>query len=329
MHRSTQALLRCPACASRLRLTGDEKEEADVETGVLRCDACAAEYPVLRGIPRFVPAENYAGNFGLQWNLFRMTQLDSHSGQPVSLSRFLRYTGWNADDMDGKLTLDAGCGAGRFAEVAASMGARVIAIDFSTAVDAARENLKHLENVDFVQADINALPFAPGTFPLVYCLGVIQHTPKPERSFRALAAATARAGRLALDVYPAHWKNWFFAKYWIRPITKRMSADTSLKLVQRIFPPLYALSRAVSRIPVFGKRLRYLIPVANYTNVYPLNERQLREWALLDTFDMWAPAYDQPQTRDTVRRWFEDAGFEEVEVFHSGFYVGRGVKPAS
>ena len=45
---------------------------------------------------------------------------------------------------------------------------------------------------------------------------------------------------------------------------------------------------------------------------------------------MWAPAYDQPQTMATLRAWFDEAGdFDDVEVFHSGFFVGRGRKPSS
>ncbi len=36
-------------------------------------------YPVRDFIPRFAPESNYADNFGLQWNKFRQTQLDSHS----------------------------------------------------------------------------------------------------------------------------------------------------------------------------------------------------------------------------------------------------------
>jgi hypothetical protein len=155
---------------------------------------------------------------------------------------------------------------------------------------------------------------------------VIQHTPDPAKSFKALARVTAPGGRLAVDVYPAVWKNLFFAKYWIRPLTRRISAETSLKIVNRLFAPLYGLSRLVDRIPFAGHYLRYLIPVVNYTDVYPLDERQLREWALLDTFDMWAPAYDKPQTLESVRAWFRDAGFTDVEAFHAGFFVGRGVK---
>jgi SAM-dependent methyltransferase len=299
----------------------------EVETGNLACAGCAAVYSIASGIPRFVPRENYAANFGLQWNLFSQTQLDSKSGQPISRNRFAAFTGWTDKDLKGAIVLDAGCGAGRFAEVALSLGARVVAVDFSGAIDAARDNLKGKGVIDFIQADINALPFAPESFAFVYCLGVIQHTPDPARSFQSLACVTAPGGRLAVDVYAAGWKNLFFAKYWIRPITRRMSVETSLRTVRRLFPALYPLSRLVGRIPVAGHYLRYLIPVANYTDVYPLNDRQLREWALLDTFDMWAPAYDQPQALATLRGWFKDTGFTNIEAFHAGFFVGRGVKP--
>lgn len=327
MHRSTLALLRCPDCSAALVLTGSEAAAGEIEEGRLHCAVCAGSWPIERGIPRFVPRANYAENFGVQWNLFRQLQLDSHSGRPISHDRFANYTGWTRADLDGALVLDAGCGAGRFAEIALSLGARVIAVDFSDAVDAARENLRGKGDIDFIQADINALPFAPGAFPRVYCLGVIQHTPDPAASFRALARMVAPGGALAVDVYPAGWKNLFFAKYWIRPITKRISAKTSLGIVKRIFPPLYALSRLVCRIPLAGHYLRYMIPVANYTNIYPLTKKQLREWALLDTYDMWAPAYDKPQRMKTLAAWFAEAGFVDTEIFHAGFFVGRGRRP--
>ena len=330
MRRSTLDLLRCPDCAGPLALDGGGSVPEEIEEGRLRCARCDHGWPIERGIPRFVaPTGNYAENFGMQWNLFRQLQLDSFSGVPISRDRFVNYTGWGEGDLRGKLVLDAGCGAGRFAEVALSFGARVVAIDYSNAVDAARENLKDRGDIDFIQADINALPFAPGTFEKVYCLGVIQHTPDPAASFDALAALVAPGGRLAVDVYPALWRNVFFAKYWIRPITRRISPQTSLRIVRRIFPPLYGLSRLVCRIPVAGRYLRYLIPVANYTNVYPLSRSQQREWALLDTYDMWAPAFDKPQKLKTLSGWFAAAGFTDVETFRAGFFVGRGTKPAT
>jgi SAM-dependent methyltransferase len=326
MRKATLELLRCPKCRGALALTTTETGD-EIESGTLGCAPCVADYPIKGGIPRFVPAENYAHNFGIQWNMFRKTQLDSHSGQPISRDRFLKYTGWTEADLKGALVLDAGCGAGRFAEVALSLGARLIAIDFSTAIEAARENLKDKGDVDFIQADITALPFSPETFDYVYCLGVIQHTPSPERTFEKLVEAVRPGGKLALDSYPRSWKKLFMAYYWIRPLTRRMKTERSLRLVRRLFPAMYGVSRVVCRIPLIGYHARYLIPVSNYTNVLPLNKEQLREWALLDTFDQWAPAYDQPQTLSTIRSWFQKAGFKAVEVFHSGIFVGRGTKP--
>ena len=60
--------------------------------------------------------------------------------------------------------------------------------------------------------------------------------------------------------------------------------------------------------------------------MYPLNAHQIKEWALLDTFDMLAPKYDNPQTSAKVRLWLEMAGLVEVEVFPDGHLVGRGQK---
>jgi hypothetical protein len=50
---------------------------------------------------------------------------------------------------------------------------------------------------------------------------------------------------------------------------------------------------------------------------------------VLDTFDMYSPAYDLPQSAHTVRSWFAAAGFERVEVFDGlNGVVGRGRRPA-
>ena len=65
------------------------------------------------------------------------------------------------------------------------------------------------------------------------------------------------------------------------------------------------------------------MPVADYTDLFPLNQKQLEEWALLDTFDWLSPQYDDPQRREVVREWIASAGFEHVEVVKAGFMVVR------
>jgi hypothetical protein len=66
-------------------------------------------------------------------------------------------------------------------------------------------------------------------------------------------------------------------------------------------PFLFAVTEILFRIPVAHKLLRFAIPVANYVGVLPLDMRQRYRWALLDTFDMLSPAYDQPMTEPQLR----------------------------
>ncbi|MFN9152611.1 MAG: class I SAM-dependent methyltransferase, partial [bacterium] len=143
-------------------------------------------YPVKDGVARFVPDDVYASNFGMQWNTFSRTQLDRYNGTTISRDRFRLVTGWSLEDLAGKRVLDAGCGAGRFAQIALDAGAEVVAVDLSSAVDACQANLGPHPRLTVVQASIYDLPFSPGSFDFVYSIGVLQHTPDVERAVKAL-----------------------------------------------------------------------------------------------------------------------------------------------
>jgi SAM-dependent methyltransferase len=310
-------LLCCPSCRGRL---------AQPDADSLLCAACGQSYAVRDGIPRFVPADNYASSFGLQWSVFRRTQLDSFSGHPISRQRFLRYTGWTEEDMRGALVLDVGCGAGRFTEIALSLGARVVALDYSSAVDVCRRNHEGVERLWVVQADICRMPFRDGVFDRVYCFGVLQHTPDVEKSFLALPAVLKTGGAIVVDVYPKLWTDALWPKYWLRHLTKRVNPATLFGRVRTAVRWFWPLSVAVGRVPLVGRKLRHLIPIVNYEGIYPLSPQQLRDWAVLDTFDMLAPAYDQPQSAATLESWMRKSGLADIEVFRSGFLVGRARK---
>lgn len=94
-------------------------------------------------------------------------------------------------------------------------------------------------------------------------------------------------------------------------------------LIQAV-PRMLAVSQAMGRVPVLGRVLQRMVPVADYTDRYPLNDQQLKEWAVLDTFDWLAPQYDNPQTVRTVASWLKDADLRDIEVFHEGHLVARG-----
>jgi 2-polyprenyl-3-methyl-5-hydroxy-6-metoxy-1,4-benzoquinol methylase len=317
--------LRFPKTGEPLRLENAEFEEGRVKSGTLTTDSRRDTCRVRDFIPRFVPESNYADNFGMQWNMFRLTQLDSHSGHPISASRFWKSTKWSPNDLKGRWVLDVGCGAGRFAEVALNAGANVVALDYSSAVDACYANLKSYPNLHPVQGDIYNLPFAKSSFDFIYSLGVLQHTPDVRTAFAALPPLLAPRGRLCVDFYQRSWRTRLVPYYWLRPLTKRVPKARLFSILTAAVPRLFAVSRLLGRVPVVGKHLRRVVPVANYEGVLPLSEAQHREWALLDTFDWLAPEFDNPQRPQTIRRWFEASGMTNIEIEVVEHLVGRAI----
>ena len=321
--------LRCPQSGQSLVLKTDTSvlsANDEIEGGWLFSEDGNYRYPIHNAIPRFVPESNYADNFGMQWNYFAKTQLDSHSGHPISAERFWNATGWKPEDLRDKWVLDVGCGSGRFAEVALHAGANVVALDYSSAADACYANLKHHAKLHVIQGDIYALPFARESFDYVYSLGVLQHTPDVAKAFMALPPVLISNGYLCADFYWIRLRTMMNPKYLLRPITKRMDQEKLFSWLKKHVPALLRTSQFLGKTPLIGRFLRRIVPVANYTDIYPLSAKQLEEWALLDTYDMLAPAYDKPQSISTITQWFNQAGFREVEVFHWRHLVGRGKK---
>src|SRR5262245_54117343 len=115
----------CPECKGRLDLRVRAKRVTEILEGRLICGGCGTSYAITRGVPRFVPNDAYAGSFGYQWRWFRTVQLDSLTGDTRSDEMLRGTTGWPDEDYRDRRLLDAGVGAGRFAEQAAAKGAEV------------------------------------------------------------------------------------------------------------------------------------------------------------------------------------------------------------
>jgi SAM-dependent methyltransferase len=319
----------CPECGSGdLSVAGDGRQprrEGLVDAGVL-CAGCHETYPVINGIPRFVSVDNYAASFGLQWNRHRRAQLDSHTGLPISRNRLFEVTGW-PERMEGETILEAGSGAGRFTEILLATGAEVFSFDYSSAVEANRLNNGHNRNLHLFQGDIFRMPLRKEAFDRVICLGVLQHTPDPRKAFESLARHLRPGGVLVVDVYPKRLLSLLGWKYLLRPATKRMKKELLYRIVSRGVPSLLPLAKFLRRVA--GRAGARLLPIVEYSHLR-LPPDLNREWAILDTFDMYSPAHDHPQSLETVKGWFREAGFTDVEVdFGPNGIVGRGQKSRS
>jgi len=319
----------CPAAGHELVLApGSTESGGEIQEGFLVCPNDGLRIPIRGHIPRFREDSGYAANFGEQWNRFRRTQIDKFNGTTLSRDRFFSGTGWSPEELSGARVLDVGCGAGRFTQVMLDAGACVFALDYSTAVEACFANNAPHPNLCVVQGDLYRMPFRPGSFDYVFSFGVLQHTPNVRGAFMSLIPFLKPGGKLAIDIYRKGWAPApHRSKYLYRPITRRMSRDLLFRIIQWYVPKWLPIDTWIKRLPYVGSALGMLIPCWNYSYL-PLTKEQRIEWGVLDTFDALAPLYDSPQTLETVRQWFLDAGLEDVSVRPGGNGVlGNGRAP--
>ena len=308
--------LACPNCATEIPFDVQAdalRDDGDVIFGKLTCRSCQSVYQIRDGIPRFVALDqDYCANFGFQWQQWRSLQIDRLSGHSMSADRFFSDSEWPPSSLEGKVVLDAGCGAGRFADVAATHGATVIAVDLSDAIDACRETtLVHGERVHCVQASLLNLPLRPTVLDAVYCMGVIQHTPDPRAIVRSLPAHLKPGGKLAYNFYEEGiWRRLQVIKYTLRLITPHLSVSMTLALSQFLVGLFFPLTQRIAKIPKV-RIINHFIPIASVHDAQLSREDQ-RSWTLLDTLDWYGARYEKRQCHEDVAAQLRDVGMVAV-----------------
>ena len=290
----------CPETKSPLTRVGDELVSQE-----------GKKYPIIRGVPRFVESDKYCDSFSFEWNTHDQTQLDSQRVDGMSAEHFKEKTLLTPKDVEGKLVLDAGVGSGRYSEVVASWGGRVIGVDLSYAVEASSRNLEDFSNVMIAQGDIGKLPFAEGTFDIIFSIGVLHHTPDTRKHFEALVPLLKRGGTIAIWVYSTtlDYRNrtaWIpFTRYipdsmfyewckWFVPLTHRYRSSSLIRWISKIFP--------------FSNQAHGL------------------ENDILDTFDGFSPYFHGIHDNDEVVGWFKGMGLTDIQICPWETAV-RGRKP--
>ena len=86
--------LACPYCNMDLVLSINEETDGQIKSGELSCTKCKKVFPIINFIPRFVSSDNYADNFGFEWNIFSNVWYDEYLGLATSKERFFSETKW-------------------------------------------------------------------------------------------------------------------------------------------------------------------------------------------------------------------------------------------
>ncbi len=337
MHRRVVELLACPTCRVAVVLQDGDAGWGDrVETGRLVCMQCDRTYPVARGIPRFVSESEIRGaddetrqtvaHFVTEFTAYADGDADIGDLDDVA-HHFFERTGISAHVPDSgagehrggvrhadapylheKCILDAGCGPGRFTEVAARSAAHVVGLDIGDHVERAAARCRDLDKVDFVQGSVLAPPFRAGTFDYVFSLGVLHHTPDPKLGCLRLAELVKPTGAMSIWVYPP--------EYWGRPIQRtvgrcvnrvlrRLPPRAALSICERWLYPLGRLQMALSH-----RRWSRLLAAPVFLLGVPRHPE--REVMIATIYDHFGPALITTHTYDEVEGWLREAGFTRL-----------------
>ena len=279
----------------------------------------AKEIPIINGIPRFVPINTYADAFGLQWNTYKNTQIDSVNGYNISLDRLERCLGDSVSSLRGKQVLEAGCGAGRFTEHLTKNGANTHAFDLSSAVDANKDLNGHYENYQIAQADIRSIPYEDNVFDFVICLGVIQHTPNPKETIKILYKKVKRGGYLIFDSYTYNISQMTKLSGLYRQLLKRLNPKLSMEIVNKAVDIFFPLHWSVRNIYFLQILLSRISPCLFYYSSFPfLSKKQHLELTRLDSYDSLTDFHKHYSSVRSIKKCLKSMGCENFRIKKNG-----------
>jgi SAM-dependent methyltransferase len=285
---------------------------------------------VIDGIPRTVVGAREAlsaaviSGFDREWASF--SEVDT----PEQSAIFDMYFDLvPASDLEARTVLDAGCGAGRWAVQVAKRGGRVVALDAGRSVEVASRNGRPW-GIAGVQGDVTRLPFRPGTFDLVYSLGVLHHVPDTEAAARELVRVLRPGGTCLLYLYYAldgrglPFRAIFLTVDALRRVMSRAP--------RRVLVPLTDLIAALIYLPLarLGLLLRRL-GLRRIASALPLSAYADRSFRVMrnDSLDRFGTRLEKRFTKTQVIDLMRRAGLENVRVSGSAPYwhaVGRRAK---
>jgi len=332
-----------PIAGGALQLVPLEEKGDEVESGYL-LDPSGAWYPVVKGIPVFVP--NAIGLYPDFFSRFK-DRLPAFTGDLEQVRNFRKRHGriqdsfsyeWGRyhrflltydsryvfepdlrpEDFAGKFILDAGCGYGRHMKVIADIPeTMVVGIDLSLAVHKAREIMKNHKNVLILQADLHHPPLRPGIFDWVYSWGVLHHTPDTRRAFESLVKYCKVGGTISIKVY----QNWFTPAHVVQQLIRRITCRLPRGFLYYFcygVVPVNSFYQLIGRhIPGLRELIRFFI-------------KPNPDWRIChtDTFDWWHPYYNHYHKHEEVIRWFREIEISDLST-HKPNNVVRGTVAAS
>jgi len=243
--------------------------------------------------------------FGEEWSSFTQAQMPDAERLEL-FNGYFSLIDWTTRP---KQAMDFGCGSGRWAALVAPRVDRLVAVDASpAALDVARTNVR-ADNVTFVLATPDTLPFADAEFDFIFSLGVLHHVPDTAGAIRSLSRKLCPGGALLLYLYPAFDRPWWYFRKMqgvFRSVISRMPFPLRYGISQVIAVliclPLARGSRLLESLGLDVSR----VPLSSYRNLSFYTIRT-------DALDRFGTRLEQTFTAAEIERMMRAAGLDRIK----------------
>ena len=300
-----------------------------LDHGILRAEALVSQ-----------EQEQTADTFGFKWQ--QLATFDGETAVRRTRDWLLERYGdvgdasWWAEYGDTPFFLDAGCGAALSS--LALLGDRLRSVRFvgaviSEAVDvAARRCAEQGVEGAFLQDDLAALPFAPGSFDVVFSEGVLHHTDSTRNALQHLAVLLSPGGRLLFYVYRKKGPIREFTDDYIRALLQDMAPEEAWKALEPLTKLGVALGELGTEIVIPEDIDLLEIPAGRYDIQRFFYWHVAKAFHHLDlsfdelnciNYDWYAPVNASRHTPEEIRGWCASAGLaiERERVEEAGITI--------
>ena len=245
--------------------------------------------------------DNYSSNFSKQWRDFSKTQVDEFNETNISKNLLKEVIFDEFENLRDKSVLEIGCGPGRFTQYLVKYAKLLVINDMSGAIY--HNNYLSKKNIVAIKSDFTNLKKLDYRFDIIICRGVLQHTPDPYNSIENLIQLCNDKGTIYFDIYRKPKIHFLNPKYiWRRILKSNLSYDKLYNFSEKHIDKFLLIRRNLNKI--LRRNLNffwdYFFPIYDYKEKLPLNNKQLREWAILDTLDGLITKFDNPLSFEEI-----------------------------
>jgi SAM-dependent methyltransferase len=248
-------------------------------------------------------------SFGDEWTRFDQSKMTSKEVKKA-FDEYFSVFPWNSLPSNAE-GFDMGCGSGRWANLVASKVDKLNCIDPSSAINIARSQLSHHQNIIFHQDSIESTRILNESQDFGYSLGVLHHVPDTSSAIKSCVDLLKPGAPFLVYLYYAFdGRPFWFKLLWkisdfIRKIVFRMPPSlknfTTDTIAAIVYFPLAKAAFAFSKLG---------LPTSNF----PLSFYKDHSFYTMrtDSRDRFGTPLEQRYTKDEIFRMMNKAGLQNI-----------------